>query len=537
MSSRRVVRLSAAPLAFLLAAAAAPAPLAPDQRAADRIHADVQFLASDEFEGRDSGSRGHAVAAQYVAARFTGLGLKPGGPGGSWYVQVPLRRATHVKPPQVSIVTGGGTRPVSDADVGLRPSLTERQRSFSAGLVFVGHGVVEPRFGIDEYAGLDVRNKIVVMIRGAPRGLPSDVVAHLELVKDEIAASKGAIGIAELSLGNFNPAVGVSQQPVVDWVDRSGAVGNAASRIAALVLSPALSRQLFEGAPKSLNQISKSGGGPLGGFALPARLSITDQSRWQDFSSPEVIGLLPGRDARLSQELVVLMAHLDHLGVKADATPGEDAIYNGALDNAAGIATMLETAREFAKSSSPPRRSVLFVANTGEELGLLGADYFASHPTVALKQIVAAINLDMPLLLYDFTDLVAHGAEHSTVGHAVAGAAAAMSIKLAPDPLPQENLFTRSDHYRFVVRGIPGILLTTGPANGGRQAWARFLTTTYHSPRDDLRQPINWRAGARYSEIAYRVARALADADARPRWYRGDYFGDLFAPGQPRAER
>jgi Zn-dependent M28 family amino/carboxypeptidase len=168
---------------------------------------------------------------------------------------------------------------------------------------------------------------------------------------------------------------------------------------------------------------------------------------------------------------------------------------------------------------------------------LLGSDYFAAHPTVPLKQIVAAINLDMPLLLYDFTDVVAYGAEHSTVADAVAGAAASMADKLAPDPLPQENLFTRSDHYRFVLRGIPGILLATGPANGGRQAWARFLTTTYHSPSDDLGQPINWRAGARYSEIAYRITRALADADARPRWYRGDYFGDVFAPGEPRADR
>jgi Zn-dependent M28 family amino/carboxypeptidase len=231
------------------------------------------------------------------------------------------------------------------------------------------------------------------------------------------------------------------------------------------------------------------------------------------------------------------MGHLDHLGVKEGAKPGEDAIYNGALDNAAGIATMIEAAREFVESGKRPRRSILFIANTGEEKGLLGADYFAWHPTVPIKQIVAAVDLDMPLLTYDFTNVVAFGAANSTVARTVAEAARGMGIAVSADPMPEQSIFVRSDHYQFVRRGVPAILLFTGYANGGKARWDHFFAKVYHRPNDDLKQPINWKAGARYAKLNYEIARALADSDARPRWYRGDYFGDRFAPGEPRAER
>ncbi|MEO8547794.1 MAG: M28 family peptidase [Sphingomicrobium sp.] len=540
-------RLAAAALSLLLVAATAPAvdQAAFDRQAADRIHGHVQFLASDELEGRDTGSRGHAVAAQYVAAQFTSLGLKPGGTGGGWFLQVPFRRASHARPPEVSLIAGGKPRLLSNVDVGLRPSLTEKQRTIEAGLVFVGHGIVEPRLGIDEYAGLDVAGKIVVVLRGSPDGVPPEVAAHLELTKDQVAASKGAIGIAELTFvpgqPDYNPAPAVSR-PIVDWVEpsvggKAGAAGKAGAIRAVMVLSPTLSRQLFAGAPRSLDQLGASADRALRGFALGARLAIRAESAWQDFASPEVIGLLPGGDSRLAQEYVVLMAHLDHLGINPIARPGEDAIYNGALDNAAGVATMIEAARHFVQSGRPPRRSLLFIANTGEELGLLGADYFASHPTVPARQIAAAINLDMPLLTYDFIDIIEFGGDHSTIGRIAAEASRGMDVAVSPDPMPQEQLFVRSDHYRFVQRGIPSVFLMTGYANGGRKAWASYLAFAYHKPNDDLSQAIRWSAGARFAELNYRIARALADADDRPRWYRGDYFGETFAPGEPRAER
>jgi Zn-dependent M28 family amino/carboxypeptidase len=179
----------------------------------------------------------------------------------------------------------------------------------------------------------------------------------------------------------------------------------------------------------------------------------------------------------------------------------------------------------------------MFIANTGEELGLLGADYFAAHPTVPLASIVGLVDLDMPLLLYSFTDVIAFGADHSTVAKAVGEAGRGMGVAVSPDPMPRESIFVRSDHYRFVTRGVPSILLITGYANGGEKQWNDFLGKVYHSPGDDLGQKIDWNAAARYADLNYRISRILADADQRPLWYRGDYFGDRFAPNAPRATR
>ncbi|HEU5285179.1 MAG TPA: M20/M25/M40 family metallo-hydrolase, partial [Sphingomicrobium sp.] len=515
----RMLRLAAAPLALLLSGAAVPAgQAAADRAAADRVRGHVEFLASDELEGRDTGSRGHAVAARYVAAQFAGLGLKPGGTGGSWYLQVPFRRASHSSPPQVRLRVGGRTTALTHGiDVALQPSLLEQSRSIDAALVFAGYGLDEPKLGLDDYAGLDVRGKIVVAFSGSPAGLPTDVRAHLDGSKPEAAARRGAIGLVEISAEPTGAPrrFGSMGRERLDWVDAAGRTGTASLLRARLALTAKASEQLFEGARTPLATLRGHARArrPMRGFELAARLSIDARSSWQDFSSPEVIGLLPGSDPRLAAEHVVLMGHLDHLGVKSDSKPGEDAIYNGALDNAAGIATMLEAAREFAYSGRPPRRSILFIANTGEERGLLGADYFAAHPTVPIRQIVAAVDLDMPLLLYDFTDVVAFGADHSTVARTVAQAARGMGIAVSSDPMPEQSIFVRSDHYQFVRRGVPAILLFTGYANGGKARWDDFFARVYHTPRDDLSQPLNWNAGARYAKLNYAIARALADAD------------------------
>ena len=536
MRVRRWSRLGLAVLAGLLVAAK---PIAPpvDQAAANRIRGHVQFLSSDETEGRDTGSRGYNVAAAYVAAQFASLGLKPAGAGGSWYLQVPFRTATHARPPQIRIIADRRSRLAAAADIGLRPSLTQQRRAFEAGLVFVGHGIIEPKYGIDQYAGLDVRGKIAVILRGTPRGLPADAAAHLEQVKDDMALAKGAIGIAELTVpGGRGGGIGGSGRAVTDWMDRAGAVGSSSSRMTAMVLSAEASKQLFAGERRSLAQVAAADSRTVRGFPLRTRLAVDAESKWTDFTSPQVIGMIPGNDPRLAGEHVVLMGHLDHLGMTDHPAPGEDAIYNGALDNAAGIATMIEAARHF-EAGKKPRRSVLFMANTGEERGLLGASYYIAHPTVPAKQIVAAVDLDMPLLLYDFTDVVAFGADHSTVARTVAHAARGMGIAVSADPMPEQTIFVRSDHYQFVRGGVPAILLFTGYANGGKAKWDDFFARVYHKPNDDLTQPINWNAGARYARLNYEISRILADADQRPLWYRGDYFGERFAPGQPRAER
>ena len=532
-----------APLA-LLAVAAAPASQPVDASAAQRVRADVEFLASDLLEGRDTGSRGYEIGASYVASQFRAIGLQPGGVGGSWYEQVPFRRSVHAAPPSASLVMGKDQVQLQPgADIAVRPSLSEQTRNIDAPLVFVGHGISDRQLGIDDYAGLDVRGKIVVALEGTPSGLGTEESAHLNSYKANIAASKGAVGLIEIAGTGTRPnfsLLSYYDRPVVDWVDPTGKTQSQSNRISvSAAMAKGVAEKLFANAGKDFSKIVAAAGKPgtLRGFDLPGRLRLSDSMEWKNFTSPEVIGLLPGSDPALKDQYVVLMGHLDHLGVKPNPKPGEDAIYNGALDNAAGVATMLEAAREFAASGKPPRRSVLFIANTGEEKGLRGADYFAAHPTVPESAIVSVVDLDMPLLLYPFTDVIAFGGDHSTVARTIADAAASMGVAVSKDPMPEEAIFVRSDHYRFVTRGIPGILLMTGYANGGEPIWKDFLANAYHKPNDDLSQKILWDQGARYAELNYRISRALADADQRPLWYKGDYFGDTFAPGQPRAER
>jgi Zn-dependent M28 family amino/carboxypeptidase len=332
--------------------------------------------------------------------------------------------------------------------------------------------------------------------------------------------------------------------PEFAWVDADGKAFDDAPDIRVTAsLNEAAVAAIFKGAPRSIAAFRKQADRPgqrPAGFALKGQVRIRIDSRTKRVTSPNVAAILPGSDPALKDQYVILSAHLDHIGIssaKPGDTPDTDRINNGALDNAAGVATMLEVARAMVEAPDKPRRSIIFLASTGEEKGLLGADYYARHPTVPGKQIVGNVDLDMPLLLYPFKDVIAFGADHSTLGPIVARAVAPMGVTLARDPMPQENIFVRSDHYMFVKQGVPAVFLATGYANGGEKAWKAFLDDNYHQPGDDMTQKIDWAAGARFAEANYRITRAMADGDAPPRWYKGDFFGDTFAPGAAKAER
>ncbi len=543
--------LALAAMTALLLPAALPA-----QNAADPVftpasmRAHVEFLADDLLAGRDTGSEGHEIAARYVASQFDGLGLKPAGDDGSWLQRIGFQRTERTATPAVLTLTGpGGTKSWThgtDVIVGLNPD--EPKVDLSAPLVFVGYGIENARMGLNDYAGLDVQGKIVVTLRGYPKGLPSEEGAHLSATKAKVAQSHGAVGM--LSVGTLQSMkarpwarmLAFANDPDFTWVDTDGKahVDAPGIRATATLNEPAVAA-LFAGAPQSIAAIrklaDKSGGKPKG-FALKGSARIQVDSVGKRVSSPNVVAILPGSDPVLKNQYVVLSAHLDHIGVseaKADDKPDTDRINNGALDNAAGIATMLEVARAMAQSPQKPRRSIIFLASTGEEKGLLGADYFARHPSVPVSQIVGNVDLDMPLLLYPFTDVIAFGADHSTLGPIVAKAVAPMTITLSPDPMPQEGIFVRSDHYMFVKQGVPAVFLATGYANGGEKAWGDFLGGAYHRPGDDMTQKIDWTAGARFAEANYRLTLAMADGDAPPRWFAKDFFGDLFAPQAEKA--
>lgn len=544
------IRLILAAILLVLQPAAAWSQVVPEAPifTAEAVRAHVDFLADDLLEGRKAGTRGHEIAAHYVAARFTALGLRPAGTGGGWFQQVPLAEYA-LDPDKPASLTVGGARFGNGEHVLIAPTPRggNATQSWTAGAVFVGYGLDAPDQHIDDYAGLDVRGKFVVALNSAPRGFSQAVGEKLvALDKTAIAAAHGALGILylltpeDLKRTSWAAAAGYILQSQTNWLSPEGTAGGTDPRIeVGAYIDAEAGKALFAGAPVTLDQLlaapAESKTGPKG-FALRPQVTLARTSKVTIVNSPNVLGILPGSDPALASEYVVLSAHLDHLGTDPKL-PGPDHIYNGAMDNAVGVATMLEVARAFAEGGKRPKRSILFVAMTGEEEGLLGSQYLARYPVTGTGRLVADVNLDMPILLYDFKDVVAFGAEHSTMGPIVSRAAASMGVKLSPDPMPQEQFFVRSDHYSFVQAGVPSVFLMTGFANGGEKAYRDFLAHNYHQVSDQTNLPFNWEAGAKFARINYLIAREIADGAEAPRWYEGDWFGDRFAPGQPRAKR
>lgn len=506
-----------------------------------RYKAHVEFLASDLLEGREAGTRGYDIAASYVAAQFAQLGLKPAN-GSSWYQPVPFLRLTLDNAASRFAIDG---RPFDNRKLVMFGGGDRAGReSYDAPVVFAGFGIASKALKMDDYAGLNVKGKIVAVLTGFPKGMPSDVGAHLAQKKAREAQARGAIGILSIrtierdGVYPWSRAIEGPYHPDIAWMMPDGSAYRDAPRIGfGISLGDEAARFLFEGAPRDWAQIraeaDKKGGRPKG-FALKRRASLERTTTAERFTSPNVAAVLPGSDPALANEHVLLMAHLDHIGT--DPARDGDKIFNGAMDNATGVAALLEAARELAGSGQRPKRSILFAAVTAEEKGLLGSDYLAGHSALPSGQhVVGVVNLDMPRLTFDFTDVVAFGAEHSTMGEAVGAAAAQMGIALSPDPMPEQGIFTRSDHYSFVKQGIPSVMLDTGEANGGGAATADFLKNHYHRVSDQLDLPFNWSAGARFAALNTAIARHVADAPQAPLWYADSFFGKVLAPDAPKA--
>ena len=539
--------------AFFLsvAAVAQPAPPAPGEPAfsADAFRAHVVHLADDRLEGREAGTPGYDLAASYVAGQFRALALRPAMAGGEWFQPIRFLRYRIVGTPRLSVTGRNFPRGPS---VTFRPTPEAGPVRFEAPAVFAGFGLDAPGQGADDYEGLDVRGKIVVILSGTSRNttrnIPSDVGAHLISSRRRMAAARGAIGLIEISARAMQrprtapAAAAAAGRPGASWVDDDGRAHSDSPGLRFnATIDAETARAMFPGASERLDaalEQARDGGSPRG-FDLGVIVGIDQRSVVAPFSSPNVLAVIPGTDPALAGEYVLLMAHLDGLGIRdrrTDEAPGTDRIRNGAMDNATGIATLIEVARAMIAGDDRPRRPILLAAVTAEEIGLLGAGYLARHVPVD-GRIVSVVNLDMPILTYDFQDVTAFGAEHSTMGPIVARAAARMGVALAADPLPQQGLFVRSDHYRFVLEGVPSVFLMTGFANGGRERFQGFLQGAYHSPSDDLAQPFDWQAGARFVRLNYLIAREIADGDGPPLWYSDSYFGGAFGGDRRRATR
>jgi hypothetical protein len=515
--------------AFLLAG---PVCAQPDRSAAN-IRADMAFLAGDRLKGREAGTPEYDMAADYVAAQMKQIGLLPMGGKGSYFQHVPLAAS---RPAGEGVVT---LRDRSGRDIPLifgkdylpGDSILAPTIRVDAPLVFVGFGLVAPEHGRDDYRGLDVKGKIVVALTGAPKFLQSEERAYYNSgrIKLNAAQARGAVGFVSVGtrtrekLSPFANHVRQYRSWGMAWRGKDGKPFVAAPLPGLAGISVAGAQKLFGADTARILDAAETRDGNVRGFALPLSLKADLHSEIKIMESENIVGLLPGSDPRLKNEYVVLSGHLDHIGITPPVKG--DTINNGALDNASGVATTLEVARLFAGKA--PRRSLLFLIDTAEEKGLIGAEYFAHNPVVPLTGIVADVDLDMPILTYDFTDVTAYGADRSSIGPVVRRAGAGMKVKLSPDPAPDEGIFTRSDHYRFVEQGVPAVFLATGYANGGKAATEFFMRTNYHKPSDDLNQPIRYDAGAKFARLNYEITRELANGP-RPSWNKGDFFAAKF---------
>ena len=536
----RAVLLAAVVVAPVLAAPAA-SPSKPNL-SATRIRAHVEFLADDALEGREAGTRGYDVAAHYVASQMAQYGLEPAADDGSWFQKVPLRKSSLLSSGLQVAAPGVPVADIAIPDEGIvAPNSRNPDLRLTGGVVFAGYGVTAPDLGYDDYKGLDVKGKFALIFYNAPSTFPSEMKAHYssQPQKFRAAADHGAIGVitmfrpGDAAAPPWDRLKGYGTQPTVTTLLPDGTPVMAEPRLQAVsYVSEAGARKILAGSPVTFEDAAQhAGDGKTGGAALTSTITLTVKSKYDEAQSENVVGKLKGSAPSLASTSVVLTAHLDHLGVKPS---GEgDRINNGAYDNATGSAILLEVARAFTEAPTRPKRPVLVVFVTGEEKGLIGSDYFARYPVKAAGTIVADVNLDMPVFMTASKDIVAFGAENSTLDAVVKRAIAAEGYTLSPDPMPEQNIFARSDQYSFVKRGIPSVYLEPGftaadPKVNGREVFESFLNGHYHQPSDDLSLPMDLEAVARFADANYLIAREIANDPVAPTWKKGNFFGKVY---------
>jgi Zn-dependent M28 family amino/carboxypeptidase len=521
-----VKRLMAATSLLVLAT---PALAAPDQGAREaRWWGHVEVLASDAMEGRLTGSPGYDNAAAYVVQQFRTIGLQPAGSNG-WFQPVELiEQRFDTAKSGASLTLSGAATPLSvPGQIYFRGSFP-MPATVDAPMVFAGYGLSVPDAGFDDLAGLDVAGKVVVVIAAAgPPGIPGALKSDARSNLAHMLAERGAVGVLSVTPPKFLEIpwarqVDISAQPSMYFSDAS--LRDVATPFMAASFNPAEAERLFAGSGHNFAEIAAlaESGATLPKFALPSRLGATITVASAPVHGKNVIARLPGRDKALAGENVVLSAHLDALGVGVPING--DTIYNGAFDNAIGVASVIEIAA--AMKAAPPRRSIVFAIVTGEEKGLLGSRYFAARPTVPAKSIVADLNFDMPLPIFPLTGVTPIGFDQSTLGDNARMVGKAMGLPVVPDPLPDRNAFIRSDQYSFIRKGIPALFMKYGFATGTAEevtekAWR---ANRYHAPSDDLAQPVMKGEAIKLNDYVAALLRNVADDPKRPAWLKDSPF-------------
>jgi hypothetical protein len=509
-----------------------------------QIEADVRFLASDDLEGREAGSRGYDIAASYVAERFRATGLEPAGADGTFMQPVPLLDVSYNKEGKAELSLFAESNQISvtyGKDYVVLPNVRHEHALVEGSVVFGGYCIRSNEHKHDDFEGLALHGNIAACADGAPAILTSEERAYFgsRSTKNQFLSEAGVDAVIWLYTAEQEHALLPFQRLVqalsssfsgMTWIQDDGSpFSSGATSRAWAVLSLDGAEKLFSSSKHSWAEVQEEylngEGNSHSDLELSASVRIEIDSDHKRISSKNVIGMIRGTDPALRDEYLLLTAHLDHIGIKPTSAVGDDEVNNGAVDNAAGVAVLLEVARQL--SADPPSRSILFLAVTAEEKGLTGSAYYANNPTVSLRDIVATVNLDSPIPTYAFQDVVALGSERTTMHEIVKEAVSNHGVALSPDPSPELGLFTKSDQYSFVKQGIPAVFLLPGHANGGKDAWSDFLTSHLHQPSDEF-ELIDFGALRRFADIESAIARGIADMPNRPVWKTGDFFGETF---------
>lgn len=501
---------------------------APERKASARVKLETirevtTKLSSPEFEGRGTGQPGADKAAQYLADRFAKLGLKPAGENGTYLQPIKFKSAQTLKETSVRV---GDAVLKQGTDYVILPPYTADQADATGGVVFAGFGVVSPELNRDDLAGLDLKGKVVVIIGGQPAGVDA---AAWKRASNPQARAMNLFGRGAVAMIAGN--AGTAAQPfstIANYLSRrrvSLASQPAPSFVIppVLIVSDAAMEKVFVGSEMTYAQtLEKAKAGQAVSRDLGKTATLALRFKRDETTSSNVVGLLEGSDMKLKEEAVVFTAHYDAYGIESDGR-----IFPGAADNALGTATITAIAEAFVKAypkpALRPRRSIIFLAVTGEEYGLFGAEHWVQNPTWPLEKVAANINFDgIGTEAYGpVKRVVAFGAEHSDLGTVFEDVAAATENIVTPDPLPEENTFVRSDHYAFVKKGVPALMLLGAPA-GDEAMWIqrakKWLVTEYHSPDDTVRPDWNWTGPQTLAQLGMIIALRVANADTMPAW-------------------
>src|SRR5580698_995574 len=509
--------------------------------------AHVQRLADPSMNGRLTGSEDYLRAAAYVVDQFKAYGLMPAGVDGGYFqpVHFDVQRVIASKSSMNLIVDGKATPLVLGEDA-ILGSRSAQAGKVDAPLVFIGYGLHLPESKYDDFNSAEVpaaelKGKIVVYINGGPANLSGALKSFArtspfaKAVRD--AGALGTISIPtpksmdfgwqRVASGASQPGMRLSVAPDAAAVAaKHPALADDHGTMFGATVNPAQAEKLFAGTGHTFAELLALADAqkPLPRFALGKSVKATVVGETSHVVSPNIVAELKGSDPKLSGEYVLVSAHLDHLGVGAPING--KTIYSGAMDDASGVATVLETAKRLSQAKTRPKRSMLFVIFTAEEKGLLGSRYFAGHPTVPESAIDADLNLDMFMPLFALKKLHVQGLDESTLSEDAKKVGAAHGIVIAPDPEPDRNSFIRTDQYSFVQAGVPALAMKFGWTAGSPEyhAWRNWLAERYHSTQDDLSQPVDLAAAAQFNDFFADLGRAVADDPARPHYLDSSFF-------------